>query len=86
MLVSYHPHFKALGNRLLRRVMAPRVTIAQAAGMAGVPVQELLTALRSAVGEVAATETCHPAFSTELHDRQLVISYNPGYQHLLKDL
>jgi hypothetical protein len=36
VLASYHPHFKQLRNRLLRRVMAPRVTVAQAARMAGV--------------------------------------------------
>jgi uncharacterized protein (DUF2249 family) len=65
VLAGYHPHFKALRNRLLRRVMAPRVTIAQAAGMAGVPVQGLLAALRSAVDEVAPTEPSPPALSTE---------------------
>jgi uncharacterized protein (DUF2249 family) len=51
VLASYHPHFKQLRNRLLRRVMAPRVTVAQAARMAGVPEDELLAVLRRAVGE-----------------------------------
>jgi uncharacterized protein (DUF2249 family) len=51
VLAGYHPHFKALRHRLLRRVMAPRVTLAQAAHMAGVPADELLTVLRLAVGE-----------------------------------
>jgi uncharacterized protein (DUF2249 family) len=53
VLASHHPHFKQLRNRLLRRVMAPRVTVAQAARMAGVPAEELLTVLRRAVGESA---------------------------------
>ncbi|HET7341412.1 MAG TPA: DUF1858 domain-containing protein, partial [Methylomirabilota bacterium] len=50
-LASYHDHFGRLRNRLLRRVMAPRVTIAQAAAVAGVPATELVRALRRAVGE-----------------------------------
>ena len=50
VLAGYHPHFNQLRNRLLRRVMAPRVTVAQAARMAGVPPDELLAVLRRAVG------------------------------------
>jgi uncharacterized protein (DUF2249 family) len=53
VLARYHPHFKQLQNRLLRRVMAPRVTVAQAARMAGVPEDDLLAVLRRAVGESA---------------------------------
>lgn len=51
VLAGYHAHFKQLRNRLLRRVMAPRVTVAQAARIAGVPPDELLGVLRRAVGE-----------------------------------
>jgi uncharacterized protein (DUF2249 family) len=73
VLASYHPHFKQLRNRLLRRVMAPRVTVAQAARMAGVPEDELLAALRRAVGESAPAAhplaphllAPHPALSPE---------------------
>jgi uncharacterized protein (DUF2249 family) len=65
VLASYHPHFKQLRNRLLRRVMAPRVTVAQAARMAGVPVDELLDVLRRAVGEAP-----HPAHSPEERGRE----------------
>ena len=60
VLASYHPHFKQLRNRLLRRVMAPRVTVAQAARMAGVPAEELLSVLRQAVGEEAAPQLGAP--------------------------
>ncbi|HZP36363.1 MAG TPA: DUF2249 domain-containing protein [Methylomirabilota bacterium] len=56
VLAGYNAHFKQLRNRLLRRVMAPRVTVAQAAGMAGVPADELLGVLRRAVGEDAPPE------------------------------
>jgi uncharacterized protein (DUF2249 family) len=49
-LVEFHPHFRRIENRLLRRVMAPRVTLEQAAAMAGVPVDVLVAALRRAAG------------------------------------
>ena len=66
VLAGYHPHFKQLQNRLLRRVMAPRVTVAQAARMAGVPADELLAVLRRAVGEPAPHPVPpHPALSPE---------------------
>ena len=55
VLAGYHAHFKQLRNRLLRRVMAPRVTVAQAARMAGLPPDELLSVLRRAVGEFVGT-------------------------------
>ncbi|OGK83793.1 MAG: hypothetical protein A2X52_20830 [Candidatus Rokubacteria bacterium GWC2_70_16] len=54
VLAEYHPHFKQLRNTLLRKVMAPRVTVAQAARIAGVPVEEMLGMLRRAAGEAAA--------------------------------
>ncbi len=61
VLASYHPHFKQLQNRLLRRVMAPRMTVAQAARMAGVPADELLAVLRRAVGEPPPAEAPSPS-------------------------
>jgi uncharacterized protein (DUF2249 family) len=50
-LASYHPHFEKLRFGLLRKVMAPRVTVEQAARMAGVPPETLLRAIRGAVGD-----------------------------------
>ena len=50
VLAGYHPHFKQLRDRLLRRIIAPRVTVAEAARIAGVPPDELLAVLRRAVG------------------------------------
>jgi hypothetical protein len=50
-LAGYHPHFGRLRQRLVRRVMAPRVTVAQAARLAGVPPDELLAALCRAAGQ-----------------------------------
>jgi uncharacterized protein (DUF2249 family) len=50
-LAGYHDHFARLRDRMTRRVMALRVTVAQAAALAGVPAVDLVTALRRAVGE-----------------------------------
>jgi uncharacterized protein (DUF2249 family) len=61
VLAGYHPHFGQLRNRLLRRVMAPRVTVAEAARMAGVPADELLAVLRQAAGEPPHPAAPHPA-------------------------
>lgn len=61
VLAAFHPHFKQLRNKLLRRVMAPRVTVAQAARMAGVRAEDLLAALRRAAGEAAPQPFPHPA-------------------------
>jgi uncharacterized protein (DUF2249 family) len=51
VLAGRHAHFAKLRSRLLRRVMAPRVTVAQAAALAGLPVGDLVATLRAAVGE-----------------------------------
>src|SRR5262245_57271102 len=53
VLAEYHPHFQQFRNRLLRRVVAPRVTLAQVANIASVPLDDLVSALRAAVGEAA---------------------------------
>jgi uncharacterized protein (DUF2249 family) len=50
-LASYHPHFEKLRRGLVRKVMAPRVTVEQAARMAGISADDLLAALRRQVGE-----------------------------------
>ena len=56
VLVDYHPHFKQLRNGLLRRVMAPRLTVGQAARIAGIETDALLRVLREAAGEAASAE------------------------------
>jgi uncharacterized protein (DUF2249 family) len=50
VLASFHPHFAQLRDPR-RRVMATRVTLAEAARIAGVPVDDLVAALRRAAGE-----------------------------------
>lgn len=59
VLARYHPHFEQLRNRRPRRLMGRRLTVAEAAGMAGVPAHELLTALRCAVTGPPQRETPH---------------------------
>jgi uncharacterized protein (DUF2249 family) len=56
-LAGYHPHFGKLRNRLLRKVMAPRVTVADAARMAGLAPQTLLSAIQRAIGDDAPAGT-----------------------------
>jgi uncharacterized protein (DUF2249 family) len=70
VLAGYHAHFKQLRNRLLRRVMAPRVTVAQAARMAGVPTDELLLVLRRAAGEETLDPDPFPAPGASVEARR----------------
>ena len=51
VLAGYHAHFAQLRDPQTRRVMAPRVTVAQAARMAGVAPEELLDVICRALGE-----------------------------------
>lgn len=53
VLAGYHAHFAQLRDPQTRKVMAPRVTIAQAASMAGVAPEALLDVIRRALGEPA---------------------------------
>ena len=50
-LVRFHPHFRMLRNPVLRKTMARLVTVAQAARVAGVAVEDLLLALNTAIGQ-----------------------------------
>ena len=67
VLVRYHPHFTCLKKKILRRVMGPRVTVAFAARVAGVPADDLVETLRRAAGEpegdatAVGTETNAPS-------------------------
>ena len=55
VLAGYHPHFRRLKNKVLRKLMAPRVTLEQAARMAGVDPADLLLTLKKSLGGQA----CH---------------------------
>jgi uncharacterized protein (DUF2249 family) len=53
VLADYHPRFRRLRSPVMRRVFAPRVTVAQAARIAGVVPEALVAELRRAVGDLA---------------------------------
>jgi hypothetical protein len=50
LLIRYAPAFKALQNPILRRTVARVASLAQAAQVGGVPVRDLVAALRTAAG------------------------------------
>jgi uncharacterized protein (DUF2249 family) len=60
LLASRHDHFARLRNRMLRRLMAPRVTVAQAASIAGLPADALVAEIRRAIGEPAGPAEVPP--------------------------
>jgi len=51
VLVQQSPHFTALKNPVLRRTVAKVATLAKAAQMGGVPIRQMILALRQAVGQ-----------------------------------
>ena len=51
VLAEFNPHFAKLRNRVLRRIMAPRVTLAQAAQIARVDAGAMLAVLARATGQ-----------------------------------
>jgi uncharacterized protein (DUF2249 family) len=53
VLASYHPHFEQFRDQHRRRLMATRLTLDQAARIAGVPTDDLLAMLRRAAGEAS---------------------------------
>ncbi len=50
VLVAQSPHFTALGNPVLRKMVAKVATLEKAAQMAGIPVRRLVAVLRDAAG------------------------------------
>lgn len=69
VFVAATPHFKKLRNPLLRKALASRVTVLQAAKIGGVEVDELLKNLNAAVGLEYVPQNDTPANETqELQD------------------
>lgn len=51
VIADFHPHVAWFRDRARLGMMGRRITVAQAAGMAGVPARELLAALRRSLGQ-----------------------------------
>ena len=61
VLAEFNHHFAKLRHRVLRKIMAPRVTLAQAAQIAQVDVGAMLTVLARATGQAPAPSCDAPA-------------------------
>jgi TusA-related sulfurtransferase len=64
-LAAYHPHFEKLRDPQLRRLMAGRVTVAEAARIVGVDTARLVADLRHAAGEPASAPPVSPVETAE---------------------
>jgi hypothetical protein len=80
VLVAQAPAFRRLRNPVLRRTVARVATLEQAAGVGGVPVRELVAALRRAAGlegdddDATSGESAAPVGSPEWLDPARVVA------------
>jgi len=65
VLIAQAPAFRRLKNPVLRRTVARVATLEQAAGVGGVPVRELVAALRRAAGLEAGEDVGTPSAGAE---------------------
>lgn len=79
-IAAINPHFKKLKNPILRKVLAPRVTIADAARIGKCSVQEFFNALEK-IGFIAETtstktqveeKTISPSFLKSIEDKRVI--------------
>ena len=57
VLINFSPHFNKLNNKILRKTLASRVNVEQAAGIAGVSLTILLTKLNDAINNKTIFQT-----------------------------
>ena len=79
VIASINSHFKKLKNPVLRRVLAPRVTIADAAKIGGVSVELFLNKLTEVGFEIDISEKSKPqeeAFNEQTITKDKVISFD----------
>lgn len=53
VLINFSPHFSKLNNKVLRKTLASRVNVEQAAGIAGVNLALLLNELNKSIGDIS---------------------------------
>jgi uncharacterized protein (DUF2249 family) len=84
ILISINPHFEKLRNKVLRKALAGRITLEQAASIGGVPLDLLLSELNSSAGSVrfcadepeieekdSTVETDKPVFLTKISNDKI---------------
>ncbi len=69
VLAEFNPHFAKLRNRVLRKIMAPRVTVAQTAHIAQVDVEALLTVLARATAQAPPPSSSGATTTAPAHAR-----------------
>lgn len=91
ILIRINPHFEKLRNKVLRKALAGRITLEQAASIGGVPLDLLLSELNSSAGNVlfygdeleitemnSAVEKTKPEFLAKIsNDKILMLDVRP---------
>ncbi|HEX2867083.1 MAG TPA: DUF2249 domain-containing protein [Ignavibacteriales bacterium] len=84
-LIRVSPHFRKLENKILRKALAGRVTVEQAAKVAGVDLEFLLSELNRSAGSVAAvtveaeeTRPVEEASNAAEEKPEFLRSHDPG--------
>jgi len=75
-IASLNPHFKKLKIPLLRKALAPRVTVADAARIGGVTVQEFLNKLKEIGFEVENDSAISTKENTVIMDKSNMLSFD----------
>jgi uncharacterized protein (DUF2249 family) len=70
VFIDASPHFSKLKNPMLRKVLAPRVTVQQAAAIGGVALDTLLRNLNAAIGELYEAASAHNDKSVEAEEAE----------------
>lgn len=90
VLVAASPRFRKLNNKLLRKALAPRVSVGEAAAIGGVDAKALLAALNEAAGfgaDVPQPETSgkeRRSFEMEQREKpEALLHVSPGQEVLL---
>lgn len=84
VLLKASPHFQKLQNKLLRKTLAGRVTIEQAASIAGVDLENLLSELRNLDAGINKNEMPESGIDVQ-HERSDLHNEKPAYLKLLND-
>lgn len=76
ILIEASPHFKKLNNKFLRKTLAPRVSIAQAASIGGVDADVLVNNLNKVVGCID-NNVHHPIEEQQIIEEEIPMNEKP---------